>query len=88
MIHHFRKIIMHSFANSGIGDGSMLDQFAILIAVIIYTINIGCIFIELVKAQFEAYILEYQQAGCHANRKTGNIDERKSFILPQIPMRF
>jgi hypothetical protein len=62
----------------------MLDQFAILIAIVIYAINIGCIFIELVKAQFKAYILKYQQAGCHANRKAGNIDERKSFVLPQI----
>jgi hypothetical protein len=41
---------LHSFANGRIGNSSMLDQFAILIAIIIYTINIGCIFIELVKA--------------------------------------
>jgi len=84
MIYYFGKIILHGFADSRVGDGAMLDQLSVLIAVVGYAVQISGIFIEPVKTQFKAHVLQYQQAGGHADRESGDIDERKGFILHQV----
>jgi hypothetical protein len=84
---HFGIIILHRLSDSGIGNGPVLDEFAILISVVIDAIKIPGIFIELIKAQLEIHVLQDQQTGSHADREPDHIDERENLILPDITPR-
>jgi len=84
MTQYFRKIILHGFAYTGICNGTMLNKFAVLVAIIGYTVDIICIFIELIVAQFETHILQYEQAGGQPDCSSTDIDGRKTFIFPEI----
>jgi len=62
----------------------VLDEFAILIPVVIDTVEVPDIFIELIVAQLEIHVLQDQQTGSHADREPDHIDKRENLILPDI----
>ncbi len=62
----------------------MLNEFAILVTVIYYTIYVFRIIIELIIAQFKTHILQNEQTCCHTDRQTGNINCGKCFVFPKI----
>jgi len=65
----------------------MLNQFPILIPVIVYPVYVLDVSVKLVEAQLEAHVLKNEQAGRHPDGEPGDVDERKSFILHQFPPR-
>jgi len=85
VVDHLRKIMLHGLADTGIGDGPMLDQLAILIPVVVDPVKIAELGIELIIAQFEVDILKDQQAGGHAYRQTDDIDKGKDLVLADVP---
>ena len=85
MSDHFRIVILHRLPDPRIGDRSMLDQFAVLIPVIVNPVQIPCILIELIVAQLEIHILKDQQAGGHTDSQPDHIDKGKDLILADIP---
>jgi hypothetical protein len=48
MINDFGVVILHSLTNGRISNGSVLDQFTVLVPVIYYAVCIFCVAIELI----------------------------------------
>ena len=63
---------------------AVLYQFTMLVAVVGYPVNIICIPVEPVIAQFKAYKFQDQQAGGHANGKADDVDGGIHFIIKEV----
>jgi hypothetical protein len=84
MIGHLGIIVLHGLANSGIRDGAMLNQLAILVPVVTHPVDIGYMRIELIVTKLEVHVLQYQQTDSHADGQAADIDHRKNLVLFQV----
>jgi hypothetical protein len=85
MIDHFRVIVLHGLTDAGVRDRSMLNQFSVLIPVVVNSVNVVYIPVELVITKLKIDILKDKQAGRYAHGEPNDIDKRKDLIFPEIP---
>src|SRR5687768_14025718 len=84
---NFRKILCHSWANGWICNGTVLNQFSILIAVVSYPVDAFIFFMKLVITQLEHNKLKNEQTSSQSDAQSKNIDKREHFVLNNIPKR-
>jgi hypothetical protein len=61
----------------------VLDEFTVLVPVVGDAVDIGGVFMEAIKAEFEAYVLKDEKANRDSDGEASDVDGAENFILQE-----